>query len=179
MAPGNNALKYCICCKQYITVQAERTHRRAMFSNPYTSARPESAASKPLLNLNSVFEPQSHSTAMDSEMGGTYDDERMDKFMDIGSGDPEDTIEEAQDINNPTFPSHAAGVQDDGDSDIDDDEVPLEDPEEPGDGTSDEDIVDWENIEVELVSMDTSGNDYAANAAEVGMSLFFSTINHY
>jgi len=113
---------------------------------------------------------------MDSEMGGTYDDdERMDEFTDdhTGSGDPEDAIEEAQDIDIPAFPSHAAGVQDDSDSDIDDDEVSLEDSEEPGDGTSDLDIVDWENIEVELASMDTSGNDYAANAVEVGMSLFF------
>ena len=66
-----------------------------------------------------------------------------------------------------------AGVKDDGDSDTDDDEVPLEDPEEPGDGASSLDIIDWETIEVELASMDTSRSDYATNAAEVGMSLFF------
>lgn len=32
MAPGNNTLKYCNCCKQFITKGAELVHRRAMFT---------------------------------------------------------------------------------------------------------------------------------------------------
>ena len=180
MAPGDNALNYCVCCKQFITQKVERAHRRAMFSNPYASARPEPAR-KPTINLNSVFRSaelpstmQSHSTVTDSEMDG------------MGFGDPEDAIEAVQDPPMPNFPplhvrsAYAARVQDTGDEsddDIDEDKVPLEDSEERGDGTSDSDIVDWETLEAELASMDASGEAYAVHAAEVGVFLCFLLFN--
>jgi hypothetical protein len=179
MAPGDNALNYCVCCKQFVTQKVERAHRRAMFSNPYASAKPE-LARKPIINLNSVFRSaelpsttRSHSTVTDLEMA------------EIGFGDPEDAVAEAQDPSMPNFPplhvrsAFAARVQDTGDSDddIDEDKVPLEDPEERGDGTSDSDIVDWEKLGVELASMDASGEAYAVHAAEVGVSSCFFIFN--
>jgi hypothetical protein len=102
---------------------------------------------------------------------------------DIDFGNPEDTVEEAQDTSFPSFPSldvrsgFAARVDDD-DSDNDNDdgdtnddgEIPLEDPEEP----MDSDVVDWETREVELASMDMSGQSYAVYAAEVSVSLYFA-----
>jgi hypothetical protein len=189
MAPGNNALKYCSCCKQFVTKRAELTHRRAMFSHPYASARPES--SKAVIDLNSVFKStslklpsttHSHSTATDSQMSGA-NGPTMGDSMDIGYGNPEDAIEEAQNTSMPNFPSlhvrtvSAAQVQDDDDDDGDDinddeSEIPLQDSEQPDDETSHSDIVDWEALEVELASMDTSGQSYyAVHAAEVGAFL--------
>jgi hypothetical protein len=180
MAPGDNALNYCVCCKQFVTQKVERAHRRAMFSNPYASARPEPDR-KPIINLNSVFRSaevpsttQSHSTVMDLEMDG------------MGFSDPEDAIEEVQDPPMPNFPplhvrsAYAARVQDTGDEsddDIDEDKVPLEDSGERGDGTSDLDIVDWETLGVELASMDASGEAYAVHVAEVGVSSCFLIFN--
>ena len=100
----------------------------------------------------------------------------------IDFGNPEDTVEEAQNTSFPSFPSldvrsgFAARVDDDNDSNDgdtnDDGEIPLEDPEEPDYETSmDMDVVDWEALEVELASMDMSGQSYAVHAAEVGVSL--------
>src|SRR5258705_33825 len=79
MAPGNNTLKYCNCCKQFITKGAELVHRRAMFSHPYASARPQSSTA--ILNLNSVFKSaelsstthSTDSTATDSQMVSDVD----------------------------------------------------------------------------------------------------------
>ena len=186
MAPGKNALNYCICCKQIVTRKVELAHRRTMFSNPYASARPESAH-KPRINLNSVFQSadlssKPHSTPTGTEING--DELMADDFMDINS---EDAIEDTQDTRMPDFPSvhvrsafaaRVEGVDDTGDDDID--EIPLEDPEERGDETSDSDgVVDWERLEVELVSMDMSGEAYAVHAAEVGVFPYFPIFNCY
>jgi hypothetical protein len=186
MAPGNNALQYCICCKQFVAKKAELAHRRAMFSHPYASAhaRPEST----ILNLNSVFESakspsttHSHPTATDSQMDSQLDTDgpTMDDSVDMDFDDPELAIEEARDTLMPSFPSlhiqSAARIQDDDDDDeINDNEgeIPVEDHNEPGN----KDIVDWEMLEVELASMGTLGQEYAVYAAEVGVSPCFPCV---
>jgi hypothetical protein len=106
--------------------------------------------------------------------------------LDIGFDNPEDAIEEVQDTPTPSFPSlcvrnafQAASAEDDDDDDdsnMDEGEIPLEDPEEPGDRTSDSGIVDWETLEIELASMDMSGQGYAVDAAEIGVTSCFSPL---
>ena len=116
MASGNNALKYCTCCKQFVTRKAELAHRRAMFSHPYALATPP----KPIISLTSVFRSadselppigNSDSTGMatDSQMNlvadGPLTDDFVEPDIDVSFCNPEDTVEEAQDTPIPNFPS--------------------------------------------------------------------------
>jgi len=146
MAPGNNAQKYCTCCKQFVTRKAELAHRCAMFSHPYASATPD-VAPKPIISLTSVFRSaelpsigNSDSTGMatDSHTNSVADRPMTDDFVepdiDVSFCNPEDTVEEAQDTSIPSFPSldirsaFAARVDDDDmddDDTIDEGEIPL------------------------------------------------------
>ena len=156
-----------------------------MFGHPYASAKPES--SKAIIDLNSAFQgasaelpptTRSHSMVVDFQMD--LDNAPMtDNFVVEDSNS--EAVEEPQDISMPSFPPlhvrspFTARVEDDDNSDpddsgIDEGDIPLEDSEESRDNSD----VDWETLEVELTLMDTSGQDYAVHAAEVGMSPSYS-----
>lgn len=193
MAPAENSLVFCACCKRWITAKAERSHRRALLSHPYPPPNPDPARSTQKLNLGALLDADSDepeddrgsltaSMSVDSPTSDRAEEEfgAEDPVLDVGQlfeDEASDDQPEHQAVEVPYVPVRprpfAATVEDASDSEeeVDDEGIPIEDEEPDSDDDEMTDIVDWEALEKEmhvLENLDRTGEAFAVHAAKLG-----------